>query len=90
MKKREFFKYDCGRENALLKLDGVFHEITVYEEQIEDLGYNAMKFGNPESIDQPRKQKEGITNDVNNMKYLWDHIAQCQETFEEYMATSWP
>jgi hypothetical protein len=32
MKKREFFKYDCGRENALLKLDGVFHEITVYED----------------------------------------------------------
>jgi hypothetical protein len=27
MKKREFFKYDCGRENALLKLDGVFNEI---------------------------------------------------------------
>jgi hypothetical protein len=55
MKKREFFKYDCGREQALLKLDGVFEEIRAYEYDIEDLGYNARKFGNPESIEQPIK-----------------------------------
>jgi dynein heavy chain len=24
------------------------------------------------------------------MKALWDHIAECQETFEKYMATAWP
>lgn len=55
MKKREFFKYDCGREQALTKLDGVFEEIRVYEDQLEDLGYNAIKFGTPESIEQPTK-----------------------------------
>jgi hypothetical protein len=55
MRKREFFKYNCGRIDALSKLEGVFDELKEYEDQIVDLGTNATKFGNPESIEQPTK-----------------------------------
>jgi hypothetical protein len=48
MKKREFFQYACGSEQAVIKLGGVFQELTDFETAIEDLGENAKKFGNPD------------------------------------------
>jgi len=41
MKKREFFSYKCGTKTALEKLDGVFSELTVFEDNIKDFGDNA-------------------------------------------------
>lgn len=90
MKKRDFYKYNFGRGPALEKLDGVFDELKVFEKRIEELGHNAAKFGNPESIEVPEKQVDGIKNEVNAMKQLWDHIAVCQEQFETNMGTAWP
>jgi hypothetical protein len=90
MKKRDFYKYAFGRGPALEKLDGVFDELGTFIERIAELGSNATKFGSPESIEVPEKQVEGIKNEVNAMKQLWDHIAVCQEAFENNMATSWP
>ena len=90
MKKREFYKYGCGREKSLELLNQIYGEIQTYCNRIEDLGYNATKFGNPEAIEVPEKQVEHIRSEVNNMKALWDHIANCQNTFETYMATPWP
>lgn len=51
MKKRDFYKYNCGREGALEKLDSVFEEIRQYEDSIDDLGFKAGKFGNPDAIE---------------------------------------
>jgi len=90
MKKRDFYKYSFGRGPALEKLDGVFVELETFIERIAELGGNAAKFGSPESIEVPEKQVEGIKNEVNAMKQLWDHIAVCQEAFESNMGTSWP
>jgi dynein heavy chain len=90
MKKRDFYKYNCGREGALEKLNRVFDEIKQYEERIEDLGFNAEKFGNPEAIDVTHNQVKTIKLEVNNMKALWDHIAHCQTKFDQYMVTCWP
>jgi len=90
MKKRDFYKYECGRTIALEKLDGVFDEIKVFVERIDELGYNSGKFGHPDAIEGPEKQVENIKIEVNAMKQLWDHIADCQHSFENYFATSWP
>jgi len=48
MRKREFFQYKCGADSALEKLDGVFGELHIFEEKINDYGFNANKFGNPD------------------------------------------
>lgn len=48
MRKREFFQYKCGATVALEKLGGVFGELKVFEDKIDDYGFNAAKFGNPE------------------------------------------
>lgn len=82
MKKKDFYKYACGRGPALEKLDNVFDELGSFISKIEELGSNATKFGSPESIEAPEKQVEGIKNEVNAMKLLWDHIAVCQSQFE--------
>lgn len=50
MKKREFFQYACGAEGAISKLEGVFQELTDFEDSIKDLGDNANKFGSPDQI----------------------------------------
>jgi len=34
MKKREFFQYKCGVTTALDKLNGVFGELTIFEDKI--------------------------------------------------------
>jgi len=51
LKKRDFYKYDCGRENALAKLDAVYSEIKDLETKIENYGHTAEKFSNPNLID---------------------------------------
>jgi hypothetical protein len=81
MKKREFFQYKCGTKLAKEKLDGVFDELTTFEEQIKDFGFNAEKFGQPDLINKAVKDIETIKITVNNMKGLWDHIFICQTKF---------
>lgn len=78
LKKREFYKYDCGREAALEKLDGVFEEVANYEKKTSDFGFTARKFDNPNLIDGCNKHIESIKVELNNMKGLWDHISSCQ------------
>lgn len=45
MRKREFFQYKCGVKIAIEKLGGVFDELKVFEDKIDDYGDNAKKFG---------------------------------------------
>jgi hypothetical protein len=78
MKKRDFYKYDCGRENALARLEAVKGEVADYEKKTEDYGYTAKKFDNPNLIDGCNKHIESIKVELNNMKCLWDHISDCQ------------
>jgi len=77
LKKREFFQYKCGTDQAIEKLDGVFAELKDFEESIADLGENAAKFGNANQIEKARKDVEAIKVTIDNMKILWDHIEIC-------------
>jgi len=89
MKKRDFYKYDCGRESALQKLDAVYSEVATYEEKTSDFGFTAEKFGNPQLIDGCNKHIDSIKLELGNMKGLWDHISTCQQLFMDYLGTSW-
>jgi dynein heavy chain len=89
MRKREFFQFSCGTELAKTKLDGVFGELRDFENAIEDLGDNSVKFGKPELINKAVKDVDNIKVLVSNMKALWDHIAKCQKTFDGFMDTKW-
>jgi len=79
MRKREFFQYKCGSKTALEKLDGVFGELKVFEDKIDDYGFNATKFGNPDQISKAIRDIDTIKITVENMKALWDHINNCQQ-----------
>lgn len=50
LKKREFYFYKTGVAEAKKKLDSIYAEIKVFEDKIEDYGYNAAKFENPDLI----------------------------------------
>ena len=89
MRKREFFQYKCGVKVALEKLGGVFDELKVFEQKIEDYGENAKKFGNPDLINKAVKDIEGIKVTVKCMNELWGHIELCQKTFAEFLGTKW-
>ena len=78
LKKRDFYKYDCGRENALAKLQIVYNEVAELEEKIALYGHTAAKFGKPEIIEGCNKQAEAIKTEMQNVKMLWDHISLCQ------------
>lgn len=89
MRKREFFQYTCGTEQAKMKLDGVFGELHEFEMRIEDYGENSTKFGKPELINKAVKDVDNIKVLITNMKALWDHIAKCQQTFDGFQQTKW-
>jgi len=77
MRKREFFQYACGTEQAKIKLDGVFGELKEFEDRITDFGEDADKFGKPELINKAVKDVENIKTLITTMKALWDHILVC-------------
>jgi dynein heavy chain len=89
MKKRDFYRYDCGRENAIQRVDAVVQEVSTYETKIEDFGYTAKKFDNPNLIDGCNKHIEAIKLELGNMKVLWDHINTCQQIFNGYLSAKW-
>lgn len=89
MKKRDFYKYDCGREMASKKLDGVFVEINDFETKINDFGYISSKFSNGNMIDNAQKMVDTIKVEVTNMRGLWDHISYCQQIFQNNLAVKW-
>jgi len=89
MKKRDFYKYECGKEKAIEKLKGVYGEIEGFENKIEQFGYVADKFGNPSLIDNSVKQVDVIKLEINNMKLLWEHISCCQDIFELNQTSTW-
>jgi len=74
LKKREFYYYKTGPEEAQKKLSGVGSEIVEFEEKIRDYGYNVEKFGAPELIEQSILSVDNIKTEVESMNILWEHI----------------
>jgi dynein heavy chain, axonemal len=89
MKKREFFQYGCGAAKAIEKLDGVYGELKVFEDGRDTFGDYAAKFGTPDLIMKAVKDIEGIKITIDNMKVLWDHIDECQKSFNRFMNNKW-
>jgi len=89
MKKRDFFRYDTGREQALASLQGVNGEIADFTKKTEELKYNAIKFEHPNAIDASQAKISEIESEVSLMQGLWDHIADCQTIFKGYMDNTW-
>lgn len=89
MKKRDFYRYDTGRETALSSLEKVNGEIDNFIEKTDELKYNADKFEHPEMIEGSETKIGEIQNEVGLFKGLWDHIADCQTIFKGYMDNTW-
>lgn len=89
MKKREFYKYDCGVVACKEKMGIVYNEIDTFKSSIDDLGYNANKFDNPQQIEGCVKHVENIELEMKSMQILWDHIESCQSIFANYMQNTW-
>ena len=81
LKKRDFYFYKTGVDEAKKKLNSINSEIKAFEDKIEDYGSNAAKFENPDLIQNSIKQVEGIKVELVNMQVLWDHIDECLRIF---------
>jgi dynein heavy chain len=89
MKKRDFYKYDTGREQALQSLSGVQNEIQDYNNQRAELLFQAQKFEQASLIDNIEGQITTVETEVSSMQILWDHINNCQGIFQGYMDLQW-
>lgn len=90
LKKRDFYKYDTGREMAIKKLEAVYDEIDDIEKKIEDLGFNAKKFKEAHLIEGCNKHVESVKAECQGMKILWDQISTLQMTFNSWLESKWP
>ena len=77
MKKRDFYRYDTGRDTALGSLENVNGEIEEKINKTTELRYNAEKFEHPTAIEASEVKIKEIQNEVALMQGLWDHIAEC-------------
>ena len=89
MKKRDFYRYETGREQALTSLQVVNSEITDFQSRTDELRYNAEKFEHPNAIEASETKIGEIQNEVGLMQGLWDHIADCQTIFKGYLDNTW-
>lgn len=77
MKKRDFYRYDTGRDQALTSLTNVNGEIDNFINKTDELKYNATKFEHPGAIEASEVKIGEIQNEVKLMQGLWDHINEC-------------
>ena len=89
LKKRDFYQYKTGTIESKIRLSSVGDELKQFDDRIVDLGYNALKFGNPDMIQNSVKAVESIKAEISNMVALWDFIEKMQESFEGYMSSPW-
>lgn len=89
MKKRDFYRYDTGRDQALQSLTNVDGEIKGFIETTDELKFNAEKFEHPGAIEGSQTKIGEIQSEVGLMQGLWDHIDGCQQTFQGYMTNAW-
>lgn len=89
MKKRDFYRYDTGRDTALQSLTNVNGEIVEFISKTDELKYNATKFEHPGAIEHSEVKIGEIQNEVTLMQGLWDHINDCQTIFKGYMDNTW-
>ena len=68
LKKREFYFFKTGVTEAFKKLSSIYDEIKIFDEKIEDLGYNSVKFGSPELIQNSVRSVEAIKVEISYMK----------------------
>ena len=64
LKKRDFYQYKTGTIESKARLGLVGDELKVFDEKITDLGYNALKFGNPDMIQNSVKAVESIKSEI--------------------------
>ena len=89
LKKRDFYFYKTGPEEALKKMQEVRDEIKDFEEKNENLGFCAQKFGDEGTITNSIRAVENIKVELGFMEQLWGHIDLCLKTFDGYMASKW-
>ena len=89
MRKRDFYKYETGRETSLESLRKVHQEIEEFQEKIAGFRYTSMKFGTPEIIEVSERQIETVINEAAAMQGLWDHVEKSQLRFQDYLNNSW-
>lgn len=89
LKKRNFYRYDTGREASLSALETVNNEIEGFIGKTEDLKNKAIKFDHPNAIESSQVKIKEVEVEVGLMQDLWDHIAECQLIFKRYMDNTW-
>ena len=89
LKKRDFYQFKTGVEISKQKLESVGEELKHFDDKIEDLGYNAESFGNPDLITNSQKSVENIKHEILSMNTLWTHIDLCLTSFETYLEAKW-
>ena len=67
MKKRDFYKYETGKEQSLQSLKNVQSDIEEFQEKIASFKYTSMKFGNPEIIEVSERQIDVVINETGAM-----------------------
>ena len=78
MKKRDFYRYDTGRDTSLQSLQTVDQEIKAFIDTTDELKFNAEKFEHPGAIEASQTKIGEIQSEVGLMQGLWDHIDVCQ------------
>ena len=89
MKKRDFYRYDTGKEQSFVSLGNVDGEMTEFIANTDKLRYNAEKFEQTGAMDPSQNKITEIQTEVGLMQALWDHINDCQDTFKGYMTNAW-
>ena len=77
MKKRDFYRYDTGKEQSFVSLGNVDGEMTEFIANTDKLRYNAEKFEQTGAMDPSQNKITEIQTEVGLMQALWDHINDC-------------
>ena len=89
MKKRDYYKYDTGKEQADVTLEAVENEIAKHKADLEEMEFTSIKFEHPDAINVSKSQIEVIESETDAMKRLWGHAGDCQEVFNSNLDTTW-
>ena len=90
MKSMEIYtNFGIGVKNAIERIEEVEEKIEEYNKQLDDFNYYTNMFEMEEGTGEATRRLNSITEEISNMRKLWEHIKLVQETFEGYLKMEW-
>lgn len=89
LKKQDYVNFKTGPAESLRIVEEIEERVEQFEEQMNDFNYYTDMFEMSEGTGPSAKILKNISEEIEGMRNLWEHIRLMNNTFDEFLKMEW-